>query len=61
MPNTRQPSELQGLTGVGPKVEEALNRLGLYSLRDLLFHLPGRYEDRTTRVDIAGVRPGAIY
>ena len=58
MPNTRQPSELQSLTGVGPKVEEALNRLGLYSLRDLLFHLPARYEDRTTRVDIAGVRPG---
>ena len=58
MPNTRQPSKLQSLTGVGPKVEEALNRLGLYSFRDLLFHLPTRYEDRTTRVDIAGVRPG---
>ena len=58
MPNTRQPSELQSLAGVGPKVEEALNRLGLYSFRDLLFHLPARYEDRTTRVDIAGIRPG---
>jgi len=58
MPNTRQPSQLQSLAGVGPKVEEALNRLGLYSFRDLLFHLPARYEDRTTRVDIAGIRPG---
>ena len=59
MPNTGQPrSELLSLTGVGPKVEQALNRLGLYSLRDLLFHLPARYEDRTTRVDIAGLKPG---
>ena len=58
MPNTRQPSELQSLTGVGPKVENALNRLGLYSCRDLLFHLPARYEDRTTRVEVAHLKPG---
>ena len=58
MPNTRQPSELQGLAGVGPKVENALNRLGLYSCRDLLFHLPARYEDRTTRVEVAHLKPG---
>ncbi|MGA1759074.1 MAG: hypothetical protein ACO391_15140, partial [Pseudomonadales bacterium] len=58
MQNTRQPSELQNLTGVGPKVEQALNRLGLYSFRDLLFHLPARYEDRTTLVDIADLQPG---
>ena len=58
MPNTRQPSELQSLTGVGPKVEHALNRLGLYSCRDLLFHLPARYEDRTTRVEVAHLKPG---
>ena len=58
MPNTRQPSELQSLTGVGPKVEHALNRLGLYSCRDLLFHLPARYEDRTTRVEVARLKPG---
>ncbi len=58
MPNTRQPSELQSLTGVGPKVENALNRLGLYSCRDLLFHLPARYEDRTTRVEVAHLKTG---
>ncbi len=58
MPNTRQPSELQNLTGVGPKVEQALNRLGLYSFRDLLFHLPARYEDRTTRIDVTNLKPG---
>jgi len=58
MPNTRQSSELQSLTGVGPKVEEALNRLGIYSLRDLLFHLPARYDDRTSVVEIADLAPG---
>ena len=58
MPNTRQSSELQSLTGVGPKVEEALNRLGIYSLRDLLFHLPARYDDRTSVVEIVDLAPG---
>ena len=41
MPDTRPPSELQALKGVGPKVERALNRLGLFSLRDVLFHFTG--------------------
>ena len=58
MADTRLPSDLQALKGVGPKVEQALNRLGLFSLRDLLFHLPARYEDRTTLVDISDSRPG---
>ena len=58
MPDTRPPSELQALKGVGPKVERALNRLGLFSLRDVLFHLPARYEDRTTLVNIADSKPG---
>jgi ATP-dependent DNA helicase RecG len=58
MQNTRQSSELQRLTGVGPKVEKVLNRLGLYSCRDLLFHLPARYEDRTTVFQIADLQPG---
>ena len=58
MPNTGQPSELLSLKGVGPKVEQALNRLGLYCFRDLLFHLPARYEDRTTRVEVTNLKPG---
>ena len=58
MPDKRLPSELQALKGVGPKIEQALNRLGLFSLRDLLFHLPARYEDRTALVNIADSKPG---
>ena len=39
---------LEQLSGVGEKVKEKLHRLKILSLHDLLFHLPIRYEDRTT-------------
>ncbi len=35
------------LSGVGPKKAQRLERLGLRTLADMLFHLPLRYEDRT--------------
>lgn len=35
------------LSGVGPKKAESLQRLGIDTLIDVLFHLPLRYEDRT--------------
>ena len=35
------------LKGVGPSMVLKLEKIGLYSLQDLLFHLPLRYEDRT--------------
>lgn len=35
------------LYGVGPKILERLHKLSLYTIQDLLFHLPLRYEDRT--------------
>ncbi len=38
---------LHSLKGVGPKVAEKLARIGIGQVRDLLFHLPSRYEDRT--------------
>lgn len=46
------------LKGVGPKVAEKLNKLGLETQRDLLFHLPLRYEDRTQVTPIGGLQPG---
>ena len=44
---------LTRLTGVGPKSAAALAAEGIASVRDLLLHLPRRYEDRTriTRID----------
>src|SRR5829696_9120874 len=46
------------LRGVGPALAEALARLGLHSVQDVLFHLPLRYEDRTRVVPIGSVRNG---
>ncbi|HEX6570476.1 MAG TPA: ATP-dependent DNA helicase RecG [Steroidobacteraceae bacterium] len=46
------------LRGVGPALAEALARLGLQTVQDVLFHLPLRYEDRTRVVPIGGLRHG---
>lgn len=35
------------LAGVGPQSVIRLEKLGIYTVQDLLFHLPLRYEDRT--------------
>lgn len=35
------------LVGVGKRLAEKLERLGIYFIQDLLFHLPFRYQDRT--------------
>jgi ATP-dependent DNA helicase RecG len=52
-------SELRELRGVGPRLESALDQLGIHSVQDLLFHLPLRYEDRTRVHPIGGLYPGA--
>lgn len=46
------------LSGVGPKVEEKLNRIGIYTVQDLLFHLPLRYQDKTRISLIGTLQPG---
>jgi len=46
------------LKGVGPKVAEKLQKLGIQTQRDLLFHLPLRYEDRTNVTAIGALQPG---
>ena len=46
------------LKGVGPKVAEKLAKLGLKTQRDLLFHLPLRYEDRTQITAVGSLQPG---
>jgi ATP-dependent DNA helicase RecG len=47
-----------GLRGVGPALAATLERLGLRTVQDLLFHLPLRYEDRTRVVPIGSLRTG---
>ncbi|PSW04940.1 ATP-dependent DNA helicase RecG [Photobacterium lipolyticum] len=49
---------LTELSGVGAKMAEKLEKVGLFTVQDLLFHLPLRYEDRTRIWPIASVMPG---
>ena len=46
------------LKGVGPGMATKLEKLGLNTLQDLLFHLPLRYEDRTRITSIHNLLPG---
>ena len=46
------------LKGVGPARAEALRRLGVMTARDLLFHIPHRYEDASTISPISSLEPG---
>jgi ATP-dependent DNA helicase RecG len=46
------------LKGVGPHRAELLRRLGIVVARDLLFHVPHRYEDASTISPIASAEPG---
>ncbi len=46
------------LKGVGPRVAERLERIGISEVQDLLFHLPLRYQDRTRVTPIGSVRSG---
>ncbi|TLU65261.1 ATP-dependent DNA helicase RecG [Thalassotalea litorea] len=46
------------LKGVGPGVASKLEKLGLYTLQDVVFHLPLRYEDRTRVYAIRDLLPG---
>ncbi|MFL5488684.1 MAG: ATP-dependent DNA helicase RecG [Gemmatimonadaceae bacterium] len=46
------------LKGVGPMRAESLRRLGIVTARDLLFHIPHRYEDASTINPIASLEPG---
>ena len=46
------------LKGVGPRLAPRLQRLGIETVHDLLFHLPSRYQDRTQVTPIGALRPG---
>jgi ATP-dependent DNA helicase RecG len=46
------------LSGVGPRLQEKLERIGINKIQDLLFHLPYRYIDRTRLSPIGTLRPG---
>ncbi len=49
---------VQILNGVGPAVAEKLKKLEIYNIQDVLFHLPMRYEDRTSVTAIGSLQQG---
>ena len=48
---------VEALHRVGPHLATKLKKLGLYTIQDLLFHLPLRYIDRTQITPIGGIQP----
>ncbi|TJY58947.1 ATP-dependent DNA helicase RecG [Sinimarinibacterium sp. CAU 1509] len=50
-------TEATFLKGAGPAVAQRLRGLGILRVRDLLFHLPLRYEDRRKHQSVARLRP----
>lgn len=56
--NFLQTTSCEQLRGVGPKVKQYLEKLGIFSIQDLLFHLPLRYEDRTHFKSFHEIRAG---
>ncbi|MCS7066151.1 MAG: ATP-dependent DNA helicase RecG, partial [Fimbriimonadales bacterium] len=51
-------TEVKYVKGVGEKAAQLLAKINLYTLNDLLYHLPRRYEDRTQFRKIRHARPG---
>ncbi|HEY3781094.1 MAG TPA: ATP-dependent DNA helicase RecG [Fimbriimonadaceae bacterium] len=51
-------TEAQFLKGVGPKLAQILAKLEIHTVRDVLFHLPRRYEDRRNIPPLNTLRPG---
>ena len=51
-------TEIQFLKGVGPKNAKSLEKVGIKTVRDVLFYLPRRYDDRTKLPRMMDVRPG---
>jgi ATP-dependent DNA helicase RecG len=49
---------VQYVKGVGPKRAELLERLEIYTIRDLLFYFPRDYQDRRNIISISNMQPG---
>ncbi|ARB93653.1 ATP-dependent DNA helicase RecG [Legionella longbeachae] len=47
----------ESLTGIGPTLAAKLAKCGIHSVRDLLFHLPYRYQDRTRITPLQDLQP----
>ena len=46
------------ISGLGKKTSDRLNQIGIYSLENLLFHLPNRYQDKTQITPLSAAKIG---
>ena len=54
-------TSIQYLKGVGPKRAKTFNKLGIYTIEDLLYYFPRRYQDRTKFSAISQLQEGQNY
>lgn len=53
-------SKVQSLPKIGPAFVQKLENLHIFTVRDLLFHIPSRYKDYRLRTVIAEAQPGEV-
>jgi ATP-dependent DNA helicase RecG len=53
-------TEIKFVKGVGPRVAEWLEQKNIYTVEDLLYYLPFRYEDRLNPRGISELQPGQM-
>ena len=53
-------TEIKFVKGVGPRLAELLAQKNIFTVEDLLYYLPFRYEDRLNPRGIAELRPGEM-
>ena len=53
-------TEVKYVKGVGPRVAEWLQQKGIWTVEDLLYYLPFRYEDRLNPRGIGELQPGEM-
>ena len=51
-------SDVMYLKGIGPKIAYILNKLGIYTVGDLLYYFPRKHVDYSTRTKIRDLTPG---
>jgi len=51
---------IQNVKGIGTRVSAVLNEKGIYTVEDLLYYLPFRYEDRANPKSLAELKPGEM-
>lgn len=51
---------IQSISSVGPFFAKKLKKLGIHTVKDLIYHFPHRFENYTLSSDIKTVQPGEI-